>query len=195
MDQFLWDHRDFLSVFASGNEGDVVSSTGTVEAPSNAKNTLAVGTTMSYQQPAASSASNSSGSSSGSTTPSSLPFYIRFVALDVTNLTLFSRVVQSYEGLDFGGIQALLGTPWPVVTASPYQACVPLDNPGAVAGKVAVVLRGGTNCYFYVKAGNVQAAGALAALVANNQPGLFTPGYNPSNYTLPMSSITQTDGK
>jgi hypothetical protein len=41
-DEFMWNHRDFLLVFAAGNEGDLDS----VLSPSTAKNVIAVGSTL-----------------------------------------------------------------------------------------------------------------------------------------------------
>jgi hypothetical protein len=42
-DEFMWNHRDFLLVFAAGNEGQVPDS---VLSPSTAKNVVAVGSTL-----------------------------------------------------------------------------------------------------------------------------------------------------
>lgn len=74
-------------------------------------------------------------------------------------------------------------------------ACTPLNAPNAngVQGNVALVDRGG--CPFTVKAGHVQAAGAIAMVVADNAPGEAEPlgGTDPS-ITIPAVRISQADG-
>lgn len=74
-------------------------------------------------------------------------------------------------------------------------ACEALNpnNARAVSGNVALVDRGG--CPFVQKARNVQAAGALAMVVADNAPGDVTGlgGSDPS-ITIPAVRITQADG-
>lgn len=42
-DQFMWDHKDFLLLFAAGNNG---GTSGTVDSPSTAKSPLSVGSTL-----------------------------------------------------------------------------------------------------------------------------------------------------
>ena len=49
------------------------------------------------------------------------------------------------------------------------DACSPITNAAAIAGRLALVDRG--TCGFIVKAANVQAAGAIAMIVADNLPG------------------------
>ena len=74
-------------------------------------------------------------------------------------------------------------------------ACGPLDalNALAVHGNIALVDRG--TCDFVTKARNVQAAGALAMVLADNQPGDVAgmSGIDPA-ITIPSVRITQADG-
>jgi hypothetical protein len=74
-------------------------------------------------------------------------------------------------------------------------ACTPLNrtNARAVRGNVALVDRG--TCDFVVKAANVQAAGGIGMVVADNQPGDVTglSGNDPS-IAIPAVRITQADG-
>jgi hypothetical protein len=74
-------------------------------------------------------------------------------------------------------------------------ACDPLNalNALAVRGNIALVDRG--SCDFVTKARNVQAAGALAMIVADNQPGDVAgmSGSDPT-ITIPSVRITQADG-
>jgi hypothetical protein len=74
-------------------------------------------------------------------------------------------------------------------------ACDPLNalNALAVRGNVALVDRG--TCDFVTKARNVQAAGAIAMVVADNQPGDVTgmSGNDPA-ITIPAVRVTQASG-
>ena len=74
-------------------------------------------------------------------------------------------------------------------------ACQPLDalNTTAVRGNVALVDRG--TCDFTTKARNVQAAGAIGMVVADNQPGDVSGlgGADPG-IAIPAVRITQADG-
>lgn len=75
-------------------------------------------------------------------------------------------------------------------------ACTPLSaiNAAAVAGKIALVDRG--TCTFNVKAATVQAAGAIAVLVADNAAGSPPAGLGGTDptITIPAVRITQADG-
>jgi hypothetical protein len=74
-------------------------------------------------------------------------------------------------------------------------ACTPLSslNALAVRGNVALVDRG--TCDFVTKAANVQAAGAIGMVVADNQPGDVSgmSGNDPS-IAIPSVRVTQADG-
>ena len=76
---------------------------------------------------------------------------------------------------DFGAALTVAGLSGELVAAtdaadaagpSATDACSVLDNPGAVAGRIALVDRG--TCFFVDKARNVQAAGAIGMVLANN---------------------------
>ena len=74
-------------------------------------------------------------------------------------------------------------------------ACDPLNavNRLAVRGNIALVDRG--TCDFVTKARNVQAAGALGMVVADNQPGdVGGMSGNDASITIPSVRITQADG-
>jgi MYXO-CTERM domain-containing protein len=58
-----------------------------------------------------------------------------------------------------------------VVRAQPANACAPLSNAAAVAGKIVLIDRG--TCTFDVKAGNGVAAGAVGVLIWNATNGNF----------------------
>jgi hypothetical protein len=74
------------------------------------------------------------------------------------------------------------------------DACTPITNALAVAGKIALVDRGA--CGFAIKVKNAQDAGALAVIVADNVAGgppAGLGGADPS-ITIPSVRVTQADG-
>jgi uncharacterized repeat protein (TIGR01451 family) len=74
------------------------------------------------------------------------------------------------------------------------DACSPLTNAAAISGNIALVDRG--TCGFVIKAANVQAAGAIAMVVADNVAGCPPPalgGADPS-ITIPAARISLADG-
>jgi hypothetical protein len=71
---------------------------------------------------------------------------------------------------------------------SPFNAA----NAAAVAGKVALVSRGG--CTFVIKVKNAQNAGAIGVLLPNNVAGMQPPGGADATITIPSAGILQTDG-
>ncbi|HET8725599.1 MAG TPA: PA domain-containing protein [Anaeromyxobacteraceae bacterium] len=78
--------------------------------------------------------------------------------------------------------------------ASTTDACTAITNAAAVAGRIALVDRG--TCGFVVKAANVQAAGAIAMVVADNVAGgppAGLGGADPS-IVIPSVRITLADG-
>jgi hypothetical protein len=104
---------------------------------------------------------------------------------------------------DFGGALTAAGVTGPLVAAedpsdvagpSGTDACSPLTNAAAVAGRIALVDRG--TCVFTDKARHVQAAGAIGLVVANNvaDPTALFMGGSDDAITIPLVSITQADG-
>jgi hypothetical protein len=104
----------------------------------------------------------------------------------------------------FGPALSAAGTPGNVVLAkdaadsagpSNTDACSPITiNPGEVAGNIALVDRG--SCTFVTKAKNVQNAGAIGMIVADNvqsSPPSGMSGSDPS-ITIPSVRITLADG-
>jgi hypothetical protein len=74
------------------------------------------------------------------------------------------------------------------------DGCSVLTNAEAIAGKVALVDRG--TCLFVEKAANVQAAGAIAMVVADNEAAATPPGMggDAPSVTIPSVSVTQAAG-
>lgn len=76
---------------------------------------------------------------------------------------------------------------------STSDACSPLTNPEAVAGKIALIDRG--TCTFVVKVKNAQNAGAVAVLMVNNvEPGTIGMAGTDATITIPTVSISLADG-
>ncbi len=63
------------------------------------------------------------------------------------------------------------------VTGTNAEGCTPFDNAAAVAGHLALVVRG--TCAFTDKVDNAQRAGATGVIIANNQAGTIVPGGTP----------------
>ncbi|MFM2394135.1 MAG: hypothetical protein RLZZ546_2117, partial [Bacteroidota bacterium] len=80
-----------------------------------------------------------------------------------------------------------------VVLSDPIDGCaIPLNNPSALSGKIAMIDRG--NCEFGLKCLNAQNAGAIAVVVCNNVSGnpiAMPPGANGSSVTIPCVMFSQ----
>ena len=98
----------------------------------------------------------------------------------------------SYPGITGDVVQALDAANASGPTT--FDACTAITNAGAVAGNIALVDRG--TCGFVVKEANVQAAGAVAMLVADNVAGSPPAGLGGTDPTLliPAVRITLADG-
>src|SRR5207253_9852393 len=81
-------------------------------------------------------------------------------------------------------------TDGPVAT----DACTALTNPAAVIGKFALIDRG--SCNFTIKAKNAQNAGAAGVIIVDNRAATDPPGMggDDASITIPVISVTQTDG-
>jgi hypothetical protein len=103
----------------------------------------------------------------------------------LTNSGLSGQVVLATDSADSVG-------------PSTTDACSPLTNASAIAGKIALVDRGptGGNCTFVLKARNCQSAGAIAMLVADNVAGSPPSdlGGTDGSLTIPAVRITLADG-
>ncbi|WNJ19184.1 T9SS-dependent M36 family metallopeptidase [Pontibacter sp. G13] len=78
------------------------------------------------------------------------------------------------------------------INGSP-TVCDVVANPTSVAGKIALIDRGG--CLFVDKVLNAQNAGAVAVIIINNQAGgTFTMGGSSNQITIPSIMVSQSDG-
>ncbi len=72
---------------------------------------------------------------------------------------------------------------------------IPFDNAASIAGKIAVIDRGGTGCNFVLKAKNAQSAGAIGVLVINNVTTTPTAmGGTDNTIIIPAFMISQANG-
>jgi hypothetical protein len=107
----------------------------------------------------------------------------------VENITLTGDVVAATDPADFIG-------------PSTTDGCSAYTNPAAVAGKWALVDRGGNAageppCTFVLKAQNAQAAGAIGIIIADNRAETCQPpgmSGSDASITIPVISISQNDG-
>ena len=129
------------------------------------------------------------------------------LALGVPELTVSApaAIAGTYEvgTASFGAPLSAAGVSGQIVQAldaadaagpTTFDACSPLTNAAAVAGRIALVDRG--TCGFVVKAANVQAAGAIAMVVADNAPGAPPAGLGGADpaILIPAVRVTITDG-
>ncbi|MEO0894983.1 MAG: T9SS-dependent M36 family metallopeptidase [Bacteroidota bacterium] len=119
---------------------------------------------------------------------------------DLLTINSPSTISGAYSGTEAGFGPGLPTTP---ITADivlavdggtdTTDACDPLGNGPALAGKIALIFRG--NCNFVDKVIAAQNAGAIAVIVANNvSPGTITMGGNNPAITIPSIMISQADG-
>ncbi|WP_199753798.1 M28 family metallopeptidase [Amycolatopsis sp. WAC 01375] len=100
-------------------------------------------------------------------------------------------IIMSYSpSTPTGGITA----PLAVVPVDDTSGCEAADYAGGVAGKIALIQRGG--CSFAQKQATAAEAGAVGAIVYNNVPGPVngTLG-DPAAGKIPTGGITQADGQ
>ena len=95
---------------------------------------------------------------------------------------------------DFGPRPSTTGTTANVAATSPADGCDPLANPGAVAGRIALIDRG--TCNFTVKVKNAQNAGAVGVIMVNNvaSPLTIQMGGGDPTINIPALMVSQADG-
>ena len=81
-----------------------------------------------------------------------------------------------------------------VAQSPPLDACSALTDPAAVSGKIALIERG--TCLFTEKVANAQAAGAVAALISNDQGDeVIDMGGTDASISIPSMFIGQSHGE
>jgi hypothetical protein len=104
----------------------------------------------------------------------------------VANSNVSAPVVVALDAIEVDGNQ--------------IDGCSPFTNAAEVAGKIALIERGGA-CGFAVKARNATEAGAVAAMIYNQPangaaapPGMGDDGINGAFVTIPTISLRRLDG-
>jgi hypothetical protein len=120
---------------------------------------------------------------------------------DLFRVTVPAEIAASYPAIEASWSKPLSPTPVTgklvvatTATGVGQEGCSSFTNAADIAGNIAVVYRG--TCGFAVKAEFAQAAGAIALVVINNQPGSpITMGGTPTiPIIIPAVMISQADG-
>ncbi|HEU4432935.1 MAG TPA: PA domain-containing protein [Pyrinomonadaceae bacterium] len=125
-----------------------------------------------------------------STTPAAIagPYQFGTAAFGptVASSNVMAEVVVALDAIEVGGNQ--------------IDGCSPFTNAAEIAGKIALIERGGA-CGFAVKARNATDAGAVAAIIYNQPanvaagpPGMGDDGTNGAFVTIPTVSLRRLDG-
>ena len=184
VDEYCWKNPNFLPVFPAGNDGaksTQVGSSGdtTVNSPATSKNCIAAGATQTSLESAA------QGQYSGKV------WGVKAVL--GPNLALSFRVLLSDFSNSFNSLNS---DTYPLIAATPIQACTPITNTEAVAGAVAMIERG--TCTFVEKALAAQAAGAAAVLVFDDQAAAYFVAFGDSgsqNTIIPTATMPRRLGQ
>jgi hypothetical protein len=111
----------------------------------------------------------------------------------VLRVTAPAAVARDYEfgSAGFGPAATPANYNGQLVQGVPTNGCTAITS--AVAGQIALISRGA--CGFATKTKNAQNAGAIAVLIANNQPGgAIGLGGTDATITIPTLSVSQNDG-
>ena len=108
-------------------------------------------------------------------------------------VTAPATVAGDYAGTEgsFTAPLSPMGLAGEIVAVEPALGCSAFSNAAAVAGNIALIQRG--NCPFLQKFSLAEAAGAIAVVMVNNEPGTFQMGGDGSS-PLPGLMISQADG-
>lgn len=113
--------------------------------------------------------------------------------LKVTSPASVAGEYDFLGGASFGAPVTSANMTGDVVAGVPVDACAPLTNAAAVAGKIAIVRRG--TCGFAVKAKTAQNAGAVGVMIVNNAAGAGPVGMGGVDPTVTIPAISvATDG-
>ncbi|GMH38149.1 hypothetical protein BSKO_06033 [Bryopsis sp. KO-2023] len=187
VDKFTWEHPDFLPIFAGGNYGELSPKyVTTVTSPAVAKNCLAVGATLTSNQPLRAFRGKR---------VETYEILVETLMADGKMETQKHKVLEAGFGGSWsslisrsknGGIN-LQG-------AIPRTGCTPLT--GSVKGSIVIVERG--DCKFVTKLRNAQMRNALGVIVTNNfQHGYFqmTSNVTTDDLTIPMGAVPLSIGR
>lgn len=188
VDKFTWEHKDFLPIFAAGNYGELSQKyLTTVTSPAVAKNCLAVGATLTADQPAMTTREERV-----------VTYEIKVEAAmdnDGTEVSSF-KLLEAWFG---GSWEQLIRSSGeggiPLVAANPRVGCTPVTN---ALGAIVLMERG--DCKYVTKLRNAAVRGAKGVIVTNNiQQGYFemiaAANVTTSDLTIPMGSVPISIGR
>lgn len=200
VDEFLYHHDDFVSVFAAGNGGDSAdmpysdwtTDTSSIGAPATAKNAIAVGATRGPPSGLTADSTTPESESSGDGTPPALSFLFEVLSPSTLQGRRL-RALQAPFGPSFLDRLSQIGLgpgldgnlTW--VTTEPADGCVTVDEtltliPSSSAftsasdisnndrPPQALALIARGSCLFLDKALAAQQAGAVGVLIYNDEP-------------------------
>ncbi|KAJ8418998.1 hypothetical protein AAFF_G00004970 [Aldrovandia affinis] len=125
-------------------------------------------------------------------------------AVQIISHPFFGRVVLTAGPAQFGTdlSKSSTGVQGSVAVAEPYSGCTELSNTDLVAGRIALLQRGG--CMFAEKARHIQRAGAIGGIVVDDSQGsssdtapLFQmagDGHSTDDITLPLLFLFHKEG-
>jgi hypothetical protein len=126
-----------------------------------------------------------------SAAPAAVTFALAPAAATLSEVSPFAHdyVTNAFYGSGSGDVTSDLQ---PANVSSDTSGCTPADFAGFVAGRVALLARGG--CSFYNKVANAEDAGASAVIIFNSSPdGLFQ-GTLGSVGGVPVVAVSYSDG-
>jgi hypothetical protein len=171
-DTFVWNHPDFVAVFAAGNAGE--DGYYSLSVPSNAKNVIAVGASKSSRQSFIEGGYLKGLKVLGD---SEQEFSVGFAS--------FGPEFKNFETFEAG-----------LAIADPILACSALNNADDVRDRIVLVKRG--TCYFEEKVRNAENAGALMVIVINSEESgvvNMASSQRGISVSIPAVSISKSDGQ
>ena len=189
VDYFCWLDQYFLPIFSAGNLGVMLQELSTVSDPATAKNSIAVGASL----------------SSASRQPRGFG-----ESFDISMTTSREKTVKELFQPP-NTLRILRGTFGPplvttayafrsnkLVVGVPILGCSPLMNSAAVNGNVVLLKRG--DCFFQEKAAFAQEAGAKLVLIYNDVEGGYVKMAAPednsgSSIRIPVLATTKKNGE
>lgn len=114
------------------------------------------------------------------------PFEVNAGRVDQTGDTF------GYVAMDFSPAAAGVSGVLVALPAGAQEGCAVTDFPAGVAGKIALIRRG--TCTFQEKSLNAKAAGAMAAIIYNNAPGVVLGTLGSEGDYIPTVGISQAAG-
>lgn len=101
--------------------------------------------------------------------------YINF-GPPITNIPVTGEIIEINDG-----------------SSHPSRGCYPVTNQPELAGKIALIDRGGDDCSIKTRVYNAQEAGAIGAIICNYANYIESFGIQPEEFTIPSVMISSVD--